>query len=87
MDDLVLAIEKVRGKKKKEAQAFADAAATYMEIRSSMDEPATEYMGHFFMVDGICLSKDRPTAWERLDPSEEESDRWAKYLEKHELAD
>ena len=87
MDDLVTTIEKVRGNKTKEAAAFADAAAGYMEIRSSMDEPATEYMGHFFMVDGICLSQDRPTAWERLDPSEEESERWGKYLEKHELAD
>ena len=52
-----------------------------MAIRSSMDEPAGEYLGHFFMVDGVGLERDRETAWDRLKPSAAESKRWGKVLD------
>ena len=85
VDEVVAAVDKVRGKPDAEAAAWVDAATGYMEIRSTMmNEPATEYLGHFFMVDGIGLEKHRASAWDRLAPSPEESDRWAKVLEDEE---
>lgn len=70
----------MRGNKKKEEAAWLEAADRYMAIRSSMNEPGEEYLGHFFMVDGVGLERDRATAWERLSPTAAESKRWAKCL-------
>lgn len=82
VDDVVAAVEAVRGDHAKEAAAWQDAADGYAHIRGTMmNEPATEYMGHFFMVDGVGFSDERVTAWDRLSPTDEESARWGAVLE------
>ncbi|MCA9644601.1 MAG: hypothetical protein H6718_29750 [Polyangiaceae bacterium] len=60
---------------------WGEAADRYVNIRSSMDEPGEEYLGHFFMVDGVGLEQARETAWDRLKPTAAESKRWGKLLE------
>lgn len=81
VDWIVSEIEKVRGNKKEEEAAWVEAAERYIAIRSSMNEPGEEYLGHFFMVDGVGLEQERETAWDRLKPTAAESKRWGKLLE------
>ncbi|MCA9620079.1 MAG: hypothetical protein KC731_13730 [Myxococcales bacterium] len=82
MDQLVTAIIAARGKKAAEKRAWQEAIEGYMDIRSGMmNEDPSEYLGHFFMVDGVGLGESRATAWERLSPNDEESERWSGYLD------
>ncbi len=77
LDETATAMTRARGDAEKEARVLRAAARGYIEIRTANDDPPTEYMGHFFMVDG---TENGDSLWARLDPSEEESARWAAIL-------
>ena len=53
-----------------------EAVQRYGELRSSVDAPPMEAVGHFFGVDGVGDERDRALAFLRLKPTEEELERW-----------
>jgi hypothetical protein len=81
-NDLVAALKKAKGDKKKQASAVEKAAKRYRAARKAAGEPESEFLVHFFAVDGVGLEKKRKPALLRAGLSDEDFARLNTLLQK-----
>jgi hypothetical protein len=77
---LVADVARVRRKPKEVKKVITAAVHELIELRAGAGDPTPEFhIGHILFVDGWG-DDDRPPLME-LDPTEEEADRWGKYVD------
>jgi hypothetical protein len=80
MDEVAAALEAVRGDEGAERAVLERAADSYATLRGEWDTDSTAYLTHYYLADGVALTRPRPTLRDRLKPTEAETARWAEAL-------